>query len=77
MGEGHPPQEGRGRGCGSKKFSNFVIQSTSFLRRTLMSHSISRRDFLKVGGVAAAVFAAGSFLPPQVAKAAKDAVLSK
>jgi len=40
-----------------------------------MTKSISRRDFLKLGGMAAGAVALGSFIPPQVAKAARDAGL--
>ncbi|HEY3310413.1 MAG TPA: molybdopterin-dependent oxidoreductase [Anaerolineales bacterium] len=40
-----------------------------------MTNTISRRDFLKLGGMAAAVVSAGSFLAPQVAKAAREAGL--
>ncbi|MBN2550698.1 MAG: molybdopterin-dependent oxidoreductase [Anaerolineales bacterium] len=38
-----------------------------------MSNIISRRDFLKVSAAASAVLAAGSFVPPQVAQAARQA----
>lgn len=38
-----------------------------------MQNAVSRRDFLKVGGAAAGGLALGSFLPPKVAQAAKDA----
>ena len=34
---------------------------------------ISRRDFLKLGGAAASVFAVGQFIPPTVARAARQA----
>ncbi|MEI7846334.1 MAG: molybdopterin-dependent oxidoreductase, partial [Chloroflexota bacterium] len=40
-----------------------------------MTKSLSRRDFLKIGGAAAATLAAGSFIPPQVASAAREAGL--
>ncbi|KAF0108119.1 MAG: anaerobic dehydrogenase typically selenocysteine-containing [Anaerolineaceae bacterium] len=40
-----------------------------------MTQSLSRRDFLKLGGAAAAALAAGSFLPPRAAQAARDAGL--
>lgn len=40
-----------------------------------MTKTISRRDFLKLGGMAAGAVALGSFIPPQVAKAARDAGL--
>lgn len=40
-----------------------------------MTKSLSRRDFLKIGGAAAATLAAGSFIPPQVASAARKAGL--
>ena len=35
--------------------------------------SVSRREFLKLGGAAASVLAAGTFLPPAVAQAARQA----
>ncbi len=38
-----------------------------------MSNTLSRRDFLKLGGAAGAALAAGSFIPPQVAQAARAA----
>jgi thiosulfate reductase / polysulfide reductase chain A len=38
-----------------------------------MINPISRRDFLKLGGATSAAMAAGSFLPPLVAKAARQA----
>jgi len=38
-----------------------------------MTKTLSRRDFLKLGGTAAAALAAGSFIPPRVAQAARDA----
>jgi len=38
-----------------------------------MTKTLSRRDFLKLGGSAAAALAAGSFIPPRVAQAARDA----
>jgi thiosulfate reductase/polysulfide reductase chain A len=38
-----------------------------------MQNTVSRRDFLKVGGAAAGALAVGGFLPPSVAQAAKDA----
>src|SRR4030042_1619045 len=38
-----------------------------------MAVKISRRDFLKLGGVGAAALAAGQFIPPQVAQAARAA----
>ncbi len=38
-----------------------------------MTNTLSRRDFLKLGGAAAAALAAGSFIPPQVAQAARAA----
>lgn len=38
-----------------------------------MGHAISRRDFLKMGGVAAATLAVSKFVPPQVAQAARIA----
>ncbi len=38
-----------------------------------MTTIISRRDFLKFGAAASAVLAAGKFLPPQVARAARQA----
>ncbi len=40
-----------------------------------MTQTISRRDFLKLGAAAGAALAAGSFIPPQVAQAARDAKL--
>lgn len=40
-----------------------------------MTKTFTRRDFLKLGGMATAALAAGSFLPPQVAKAAREAGL--
>ncbi len=40
-----------------------------------MTNMLSRRDFLKLGGVAATAVAMGSFIPPQVAKAARDSGL--
>ena len=40
-----------------------------------MTKSLSRRDFLKIGGAAAAALTAGSFIPPQVARAAREAGL--
>jgi len=40
-----------------------------------MSNRISRRDFLKVGGMAAGALALGAVLPPQVAAAAREAGL--
>jgi len=40
-----------------------------------MTKTISRRDFLKLGGMVAGAAALGSFIPPQVAKAARDAGL--
>lgn len=40
-----------------------------------MTKTISRRDFLKLGGMAAGAVALGSFIPPQVAKAARNAGL--
>ena len=38
-----------------------------------MSNLVSRRDFLKLGGAAAGVLAAGAFIPPAVAQAAREA----
>ena len=38
-----------------------------------MTKTISRRDFLKLGGAATALLAVGQMLPPMVAKAARDA----
>jgi thiosulfate reductase / polysulfide reductase chain A len=38
-----------------------------------MTNTISRRDFLKLGGAASAVLAVGQMLPPRVAQAARDA----
>jgi thiosulfate reductase / polysulfide reductase chain A len=38
-----------------------------------MTKSISRRDFLKLGTAASVALAAGQFLPPQVAQAAREA----
>jgi thiosulfate reductase/polysulfide reductase chain A len=38
-----------------------------------MTKTISRRDFLKLGGAATAALAAGKMLPPLVAQAARDA----
>ena len=38
-----------------------------------MTNTISRRDFLKLGGAASAVLVAGQMLPPKVAQAARDA----
>ena len=38
-----------------------------------MAKTLSRRDFLRVGGVGAAALAASHFIPPQVAQAARDA----
>jgi thiosulfate reductase/polysulfide reductase chain A len=38
-----------------------------------MTKTISRRDFLKMGVTASAALAVGSFIPPQVAQAARDA----
>jgi thiosulfate reductase / polysulfide reductase chain A len=38
-----------------------------------MTKTISRRDFLKMGAAASAVLAMGSFVPPQVAQAARQA----
>jgi thiosulfate reductase/polysulfide reductase chain A len=38
-----------------------------------MAVNISRRDFLRLGGVGAAALAAGKFIPPQVAQAARTA----
>jgi thiosulfate reductase / polysulfide reductase chain A len=38
-----------------------------------MTKTISRRDFLKIGGAASAALAAGQMLPPLVAQAARDA----
>lgn len=38
-----------------------------------MSESVSRRDFLKMGGAAAGAFALGEFMPPLVARAARQA----
>lgn len=40
-----------------------------------MTKSMSRRDFLKLGGMAATMLTVGSFIPPQVAKAARGAGL--
>lgn len=40
-----------------------------------MNQTLSRRDFLKLGGAAAAVLAVGSSLPPMVARAARQAGL--
>lgn len=40
-----------------------------------MTKSMSRRDFLKLGGLTAAMLTVGSFIPPQVAKAAREAGL--
>jgi len=37
-----------------------------------MQNTISRRDFLKAGGAAVGAAALGSFVPPQVARAARD-----
>lgn len=37
-----------------------------------MTQKITRRDFLKLGGITASVVAAGSFLAPNVAKAARE-----
>ena len=36
-----------------------------------MAKTLSRRDFLKLGGAGAAALAAGQFIPPQVAQAAR------
>ncbi len=38
-----------------------------------MTNTISRRDFLKLGGAASAVLVAGQMLPPKVAQAAREA----
>ena len=38
-----------------------------------MTKTISRRDFLKIGTAASAALAAGQFVPPMVAQAARDA----
>lgn len=38
-----------------------------------MSLSVSRRDFLKMGAAAAGAFALGEFIPPSVARAAREA----
>jgi thiosulfate reductase/polysulfide reductase chain A len=38
-----------------------------------MANTVSRRDFLKLGGAAAGVLAAGAFIPPAVAQAAREA----
>jgi thiosulfate reductase/polysulfide reductase chain A len=40
-----------------------------------MTNTLSRRDFLKLGGAAATALAVGSLIPPQVAQAARDAGL--
>ena len=40
-----------------------------------MTKTFTRRDFLKVSGAAAAAYAVGSFIPPQVANAARAAGL--
>lgn len=40
-----------------------------------MTNTLSRRDFLKLGGVAATALAAGSFIPPAVAQTARQAGL--
>ncbi len=40
-----------------------------------MTKTLSRRDFLKLGGLAAGATAIGNFLPPLVAKAAREAGL--
>ena len=40
-----------------------------------MSNTLSRRDFLKLGGAAATALAVGSFIPPMVAQAARQAGL--
>ena len=37
-----------------------------------MTPRINRRDFLKLGGMTTAVLTAGAFLPPAVAKAARE-----
>jgi thiosulfate reductase/polysulfide reductase chain A len=41
----------------------------------IMTNTLSRRDFLKLGAATAAAAALGSMLPPQVARAARDAGL--
>ena len=38
-----------------------------------MANLVSRRDFLKLGGAATGVLAAGAFIPPAVAQAAREA----
>ena len=38
-----------------------------------MTNTISRRDFLKIGGAALGALAIGQFVPPLVAKAAREA----
>jgi thiosulfate reductase/polysulfide reductase chain A len=38
-----------------------------------MTNTISRRDFLKIGATASAALSVGSFIPPQVAQAARQA----
>ena len=40
-----------------------------------MTNTLSRRDFLKLSGAATAALAAGRFLPPTVAQAARQAGL--
>ena len=40
-----------------------------------MAKSLSRRDFLKLGGATATALAVGTFIPPQVAQAAREAGL--
>ena len=37
-----------------------------------MSHEVTRRDFLKMGAAAAGALALGQFVPPRVAKAARQ-----
>ena len=38
-----------------------------------MAKTLSRRDFLKLGAMASAALAAGKFIPPRVAQAAREA----
>ena len=43
------------------------------LSEQIMEKTVSRRDFLKLGGAAAGAAAVGSFVPPAAARAAREA----